>query len=77
MANVSGGPYNKVDTITKTEEGDIFSASWTIPGDGEYYFTLVTFTPEDVFSPDSNEMYVQVKKHPSPVKDFKIKIRIQ
>jgi len=77
MSNVSGGPYTKVDTITKPGVGDTFSASWQITGDGDYYFTLVTFTPEGMFSPDSNEMFVEVKTHPSPMKDFKIKIRLQ
>lgn len=77
MSNVSGGPYNKIETIAREGEGNTFSTSWQIPEDGDYYFTLVAFTHEGIFSPDSNEVYVQVKTHPSPIKDFKIKIRIQ
>jgi len=77
MSNTSGSGYNKVDTIVKEGTGDTFSASWQIPSDGDYYFTLVSFTPEGMFSNNSNEMYVQVKTHPSPIKDFKIKIRLK
>lgn len=76
MSNTSGGPYTKVDTIDKVGEGDTFLASWAVSGDGDYYFTLVTFTPEGVFSSDSNEKYIKIES-PSPVKDFKIKIDVQ
>ena len=69
-ASVSGGPYTKVDETTD------MSLTWNVPGDGDYFFTLVAFTDE-VYSVDSNEAYVQVKVHPSPMKNFRVKIRIK
>lgn len=77
MGTASGGPYNKVDTLANDNSGDTFSIDHQITADGTYYFTIVTFTKEGVFSPNSNEMSVEVKEHPAPTKDFKIKIRIQ
>ena len=69
-SSISGGPYTKVG-----ETADM-SLAWDVPGDGNYFFTLVAFTDE-VYSVNANEAYVQVKVHPSPVKNFRVKIRIK
>lgn len=75
-SSVGGGPYTKVGELENTGQVPPYFISWTVPEDGNYYFTVVAFT-EEVFSQNSNEAYVQVKVHPSPVHNFKVKIRIR
>lgn len=72
----TGGPYIKVGELANTGQISPYSMSWAVPGDGDYYFTVVAFT-EEVFSDNSNEAYVHVKEHPGKPFNFKIKIRIQ
>ena len=90
MATVSGGPYAEVaEMVNSTPDHTI---SWAIPGDGIYYFTIVGFRDgsetknaeeteltiiDSAFTADSNQMMVEVKKHPAPTKNFKVKIRVQ
>ena len=90
MATVSGGPYAEIaEMVNSTPDNTI---SWAIPGDGTYYFTIVGFRDgsetknveeteltiiDSAFTTDSNQMMVEVKKHPAPTKNFKVKIRVQ
>jgi len=77
MGPASGGPYNKIKELVNSEGlTSPYSISWDVPGDGDYYFVIVGFTDE-INSVDSNEVYVNVKVHPSPMHNFKIKARIQ
>ena len=75
-SSTSGGPYTKVGKLVNIGLLSPYSLLWNVPGDGNYHFVLVAFTSE-LNSADSNEAYVQVKDHPSPVRNFKVKIRIQ
>ena len=78
--------YMKQGTNDFTEVGELiktpemispYAISWDVPGDGNYIFTVVAFTEEWISSINSNEATVQVKVHPSPVHNFKVKIRIK
>lgn len=86
VSQVSGTGY------VKTGEFNVPTGTWEVPDDGEYYFTIIPFTKiidtvdetgtiahiaDEVYAVNSNEAYVQVKEHPSPVKNFKVKIRIK
>lgn len=90
MAASSGGPYNQVGSDI-VNDGSTYSASWKVPSDGDYFFALVAFREKnDTLSPDaqqftsieptfsvnSNEVVANVQIHPSPVKMFKIKLRV-
>ena len=74
-SNTSGGPYTKVGEVLNTGLAPPYTTTWDVPRDGVYYFTVVGFTSE-VFAVDSNEAGVEVRVHPSPVHNFKVKIRI-
>lgn len=89
-ATNSGGPYTEVGELIN-DGTQTHTMSWNVPGDGQYYFTIVAFTKsetttnadgtqmtivDEVFSPDSNQALVEVKVHPSPVHNFKVKIRV-
>lgn len=72
------GDFTDVGELIKTSEMiSPYTISWNVPGDGVYIFTIVAFTEEWIPSVNSNEATVQVKVHPSPVHNFKVKIRIK
>ena len=90
-STVSGGPYNELGE--RANDGATTPTfSWNIPGDGTYYFVVVGFRDgskslntegteltvvDAANTDDSNQMAVAVQVHPSPVHNFKVKIRVQ
>lgn len=71
--------FTEVGELVKTPEmtGPLYTISWNVPGDGTYEFATVAFTEEWVASENSNLTIVTVKKSPSPVHNFRVKIRIK
>lgn len=90
-ATTSGGPYAEIGELVNDGSPD-HTMSWAIPGDGTYYFVVVPFRDgsetldpggasttivDASYAANSNEAMVEVKVHPAPTKNFKVKIRIQ
>jgi len=83
MGEVQGGPYNILATVPYSgTPGDTYTTSQEMTVNaGEmktFYFTLVTFTPNEVFSDNSNEASVVIDKRViAPINTLRIKVRIQ
>jgi len=74
MAEVQGGPYAEILDIPWDGNSTTISSSIpadTIPPGNTYYFTVVSFAPEGIFSPNSNEVKIE-RKPPTKVINLKI-----
>jgi len=83
MGEVRGGPYNLLVTVPYSgTPGDTYTTSQEMTVNaGEmktFYFTLVTFTPNGVFSGNSMEASVVIDKRViAPINTLRIKVRTQ
>jgi len=83
MGEVQGGPYDLLITVPYSgTPGDTYTTSQEMTVNaGEmktFYFTLVTFTPNGVFSGNSMEVSVVIDKRVmAPINTLRIKVRTQ
>ena len=83
MGEVQGGPYDLLTDIPYSgTPGDTYTTSQEMTvNEGEmktFYFALVTFTPNEVFSENSNEASVVIDKRViAPINTLRIKVRTE
>ena len=78
VSDIQGGPYNEFDVIQNIGQVDLTSSKSIVVNNGEiktFYFVIIGFKTDTIFSQNSNEVVVTIdKKSLVPVNNFRITV---